>query len=78
MISLLSASQLRVEVNVTVKRASLAAEKFVSTSMSANLAMMFYATRIRTVRTLLDLTNVLAKLATRATERTAGFLTFAD
>ena len=66
------------EVNVTVKRASLAAEKFVSTSMSANLAMMFYATRIRTVRTLLDLTNVLVKMATRATERTAGFLTFVD
>ena len=78
MISLLSAFQLRAEVTVNVRKASMAVEKFVSISMSVNMVMIFYAMRIPTVRTPLALTNANAKLATRAMGRIAGYLTFVD
>ena len=78
MTSLLSAFQLRAGANVNARKASMAAEKFVSTLTSASLATILCVMNIPTVRTLLAHTNVLVKLATRAMGRIAGYLTFVD
>ena len=78
MISLLSASQLRVEVNVSARKVSMAVEKFASTSTNVSVDMIFCVMRTRTARTPLVRMNAHAKLATRVTGRTAGFLTFVD
>ena len=78
MISLLSVFQLRVEVNVSASKVSMAVEKFASTSTNVSLATLLCVMRTLTARTQLALTNAHAKLATRATGRIAGYLTFVD
>ena len=78
MISLLFVFQLRVVVNVSAKKVSMAVEKFASTLTNASVDTILCVMRTRTARTPLVRMNVHAKLATRATGRIAGYLTFVD